>query len=66
VRLEDRARLVVDPRVLDPRVREEVDDALVEDRIGRLVDDRAPVEALEVDGVDRAGLGERGEELLVP
>ncbi len=43
-----------------------VDDALVEHRVGRLVDDRARVEALEVDRVDRARRHQLGDQLLVP
>ena len=41
--------------ILDPGVRERLGDAPVEHRVGRLVDDRAGVAALEVDRVDRAG-----------
>ena len=43
-----------------------VDDPLVQHRVGGLVDDRAFVEALEVDRVHGAGRDERGDQLVVP
>ena len=49
-----RGRRVDDVGVLEPGIRERLDDPLVEDRIGRLIDDRAAVERLEVDRVDGA------------
>ena len=42
-----------------------VDHAAVQHRVGRLVDDRSLVEALEVDAVDRAGGDERRDQLVV-
>jgi hypothetical protein len=61
VRLEDRARLgIPDVRVLDPRIGQRRDDAAVERRVGRLVDDGPRVEGLEVDGVDGPGGREVG------
>src|SRR5579875_471401 len=52
--------------ILDPGVREGFGDAPVEQRVGWLVDDRARVVALEVDGVDGARRDELGDEPLVP
>ena len=63
---EDRVGLLGQLRVLDPGVGEGLDDAAVEDGVGGLVDDRADVEALEVDRVDRAGGHEPGDELGRP
>ena len=45
---------------------EGLDDRAVEARVGRLVDHRALVGALEVDRVDRAGGGDRRDQLVVP
>ena len=52
--------------ILEPCVRERLDHAPVEIRVGRLVDDRALVEALEVDRVDGAGLDQLGDQLVGP
>ena len=60
------SRLGREGRVLEPRAPEPVDDAAVERRIRRGVDDRAVVLALEVDRVDGAGRGELGDQLLRP
>ena len=53
-------------RILDPGVGERLDDAAVERRVGRVVDDRALVLALEIDRVDRAQRDELRDQLLVP
>ncbi len=63
---QDRLGLGVERRILDPGVREAGGDARVEIRVRRLVDDRAVVEALEIDRVDRAGRDERGDQLVAP
>ena len=52
--------------VLEPGLGQRLGDAPVELRIGRRVDRRAGVGALEVDGVDRAGVAQRLEERVVP
>ena len=52
--------------ILEPRVRERLDHAAIELRVGRVVDDRAGVLALEVDRVDAAELPELGEDLVGP
>ena len=57
---EDRPRLVGEGRILDHRVREALDDVAVQPRVGRLVDDRAAVIALEVGDADPTG----GRELV--
>ena len=54
VRLEHGGGAVVQVGVLDPRRREALGDQPVELRVACLVDGRALVGALEVDGVDRA------------
>ena len=53
-------------RVLDPGIGEALDDPAVQRGVGRLVDHRADVQALEVDGVDRTGARERPAEVVVP
>ena len=53
-------------RILEERVRQPLGDAPVEGRVGRGVDDRPLVGALEVDRLDRAGLGQRVDERVVP
>ena len=66
VRLEHGPRLVVDARVLEPRLRERLGDAAVELRRRRRVDPVAVVQALEVDDVDGAGRGELRDDLVRP
>jgi len=51
--------------VLDPGIGKRLDDTPVQHRVGGLVNDRVHVEALEVDRVDRAGLHELRDELLI-
>ena len=58
--------LVGEARVLEPGVGERLRHAPVEVGVGRLVHDRALVEALEVDRVDRAGLDQLGDQLVGP
>jgi hypothetical protein len=53
-------------RVLDPGLRKRLDHAAVEDGVGGLIDDRAHVQALEVDRVDRAGGHQAGDDLGRP
>ena len=65
-RIQDRPRLVVDVRVLEPGVGEGLDQLRVEHRVGDDVDRGAFVEALEVERVDRAGLDQRRDQLVVP
>ena len=64
--LEDGIGLLGQVRVLDPRRRKALRDHAVEPWVARLVDDRALVGALEVDGVDRTGRAELADERLVP
>ena len=53
-------------RVLEPRLGERVDDATVEIRIRRVVDDGPAVVALEVDRVDTAELDKLGDHVVAP
>src|SRR5436305_5120771 len=53
-------------RVLDPGLRERLHHTGVEGGVGLLIYDRAPVETLEVDGVDRAGLAQLRDQVAVP
>jgi hypothetical protein len=57
---------VLHVRVLEPGVREPVDHATVERRVGGLVHDRARVEALEVQRVHGARGRELGDQRVVP
>ena len=66
VRLEHGPRLVVQPRILEPRLRERFCDAAVELGRGRRVDPVAVVQALEVDDVDGAGRGKFRNHLVRP
>ena len=66
VRRQHRLGLGRERRVLDPGVGERLDHAPVEHRVGRLVDDRARVVALEVDRVNGARRDQLGDQLLVP
>ena len=66
VRLQDRIGLLGQRRVLDERLREALRHQAVEPRVGRLVDDRAAVLALQVDRLDRPELRELGYERVVP
>ena len=52
--------------VFEHRVRECLGDEPVEPRIGRLVDGRPAVRALEIEHVDRVELGQLGDDLLRP
>ena len=52
--------------ILEPGVRERLRHAPVEVGVGRLVHDGALVEALEVDGVDRARRDQLGDQLVGP
>ena len=65
-RLEQRPGLLVDVGVLEPGLGEGLDQLRVELGVGLDVDRRAFVEALEVERVDRAGLGQRRDQLVVP
>jgi hypothetical protein len=66
VGLEHDRRLVGERGILDPRLGQRFRDPPVELRVGWVVDDRAAVVPLQVDGVDRAARGELGEELVRP
>ena len=66
VGLEHGQRLVCERGILEPGARKTFGHAPVEHGVGRRVDDRAFVLAFEVDGIDRAGLGELGDQLLGP
>ena len=66
VRLEDRPCLVGHGGILDQCIREALDEEPVQPRVGRLVDHRAFVLALEVEDVDAAELDQLGDELLRP
>ena len=60
------SRLLGQRGVLDEGVREALGDQAIEARIGRLVDDRAAVLALQVDRLDAAELRELSHQSLVP
>ena len=64
--LQNRPRLLGHVGVLEPGSGEGLDHLPVEHRIGFDVDRRAFVEALEVHRVDRAGLDQRRDQLVVP
>jgi hypothetical protein len=66
VRLENRARLIRERRILDPGLREALRDEPIQPRIGWLVDNGSFVLALEVDRFDAAELGQLGDELVRP
>ena len=59
-------RLVVHVRVLEPGVRERLDQHPVQLRVGLHVHRRALVLALEVERVDGAGRGQRLDQLVAP
>ena len=65
-RLQNRARAVVDGRVLEPHARQALDHAAIEGGVSTLVDHGSRVVALEVDRVDAPDLVEFRDEIFRP